>query len=65
MLLPINKEMKRLVILALQIYQTEIEKKLKLQNSKLKMALYEEELHLIQKALIGINGKPAESRYLG
>lgn len=65
MLLPINKEMKRLVILALHTYQTEIEKKLKLQHSKLKMALYEEELHLIQKALIRLNEKPAESRYLG
>jgi hypothetical protein len=65
MLLPINKEMKRLLILALHTYQTEIEKKLELQHSKLKMALYEEELHLIQEALIRINGKPAESRYLG
>jgi hypothetical protein len=65
MLIPINREMKRLVILALHTYQTEIEKKLKLQHSKLKMALYEEELHLIQKALIHINEKPAESRYLG
>ncbi len=65
MLLPINTEMKRLLILALQTYQRQLERKLELQQSKLKMALYEEEIHLIQQALISMNIKPLESRYLG